>query len=123
MKNTDVCPHCGAEELISFPYEGICRNGAQKWKCGTPFVRCASGEIKEVTFRAELCRSRADVQDLTRQVAELKENAARIGVNRYEQLNKAQTEVRVLREFLHQAIANKGFTIEEIKKALNTNKQ
>jgi hypothetical protein len=93
MKNTDTprtdaCPHCGAG-AFELPVEG--------YKCGTePWY---DDYIGSCLVRGNSCYANQNSQ-LKAEVAELKESAQRIGVNRYEQLKASQAEVEHIKALL-----------------------
>jgi hypothetical protein len=96
VMSTETCAYCYSEN----------------YACGTTEEEMSKGDIRSPRlYQSDLCRERearqkaeAKVQELDSLLIELKENAQRIGVNRYEQLNKAETEVEKLRRQLKRAI-------------------
>ena len=93
MNPSTNCPYCGAEEteLLGLRYPS-CRKFDDY------------GYILGDDDRTDLCREREARQKAESQVKELKENAERIGCNRFERLCKAESEVARLRELLTRAI-------------------
>jgi ribosomal protein L37E len=103
---TDACPYCHSERVGAFWYA-----------CDTPVsgpqgVVCEERKARkkaeaEVAFWKSKAHEAEDQEGkLEAEVAELKENAQRIGINRYEQLKKTEAEVERLREEL-----KKGTTV------------
>jgi len=106
-KQTDKCPHCGENGSFSDIY------GIRRYKCGTSYITSKQSDLcreREARQKAE-----AEVARLESLVKELKENAERIGCNRFERLCKAEAKNRDLLETLAAIYEKLGIKEENVK--------
>ena len=105
MKPNDNCPYCGAIGIFLTGYPTPDGRGLLKERsCGSTIDTL----YPEYNKRSSRCQDREALQKAQAEVKELKENAERIGANRYQQLCDAETENTKLRKLLDKALSLVG---------------
>jgi len=103
-EKTNKCPHCGASPI-----------NPTEWECGS-LVHDLGYEI--VIGQSDCCKLNEKTNEVVRLeslVKELKENAERIGCNRFEALCKAEAKNRDLLETLAAIYEKLGIKEENVK--------